>query len=246
MITTYESLFNGEYPIPVKTMRPEEIKGVIVGVHGFAGDKESSCLDFLAQDLEKYGYGVVCFDFPGHGISEADDDTLTLDNCQRDLIFILREVERRYPESDKVIFATSFGAFVSLLPEEESVGWKLIMRSPAVTMGEHTLLDFLGVSEEELKEMGSVSCGYERKMKVTYEFCRQMKEASIYSRSFKRNGLIIHGSEDDAIPLHDIEHFLTYNPQFELKIVEGADHRYKHPGDLKKISEYVKDYISQK
>ena len=44
-----------------------EIKQVVIGVHGFAGDKESSVLIALAEMLEKMNIALVTYDLPFHG-----------------------------------------------------------------------------------------------------------------------------------------------------------------------------------
>ena len=55
-----------------------EMKEIIIACHGFAGDKESSAIEALADEMNRNNVGVICFDFPGHGKSEVDADKLTI------------------------------------------------------------------------------------------------------------------------------------------------------------------------
>ena len=70
-----------EYNINIKEMIPEEVEEIMIAIHGFAGDKESSAITAVANELNKQKIGVIALDLPGHGVSEVDGDYLTLDNC---------------------------------------------------------------------------------------------------------------------------------------------------------------------
>ena len=113
------SLFR-DYEIKCKLFAPEdgEIKQIIVGVHGFAGDKDSSMLRKLGKKLSEMGGALICFDFPCHGESPAGEDLLTVQNCIEDLSFVADHVRKNYPHAKKNIFATSFGGYISLLASE--------------------------------------------------------------------------------------------------------------------------------
>ena len=79
MRTSYFSI-NRDYEIKCKMFLPnhQNMKGVIIGVHGFAGDKDSSMLEQLAQTVCLAETGLVCFDFPAHGESPVGEDMLTI------------------------------------------------------------------------------------------------------------------------------------------------------------------------
>ena len=53
-----------DYPIKHKSFFLEnDVRIFILGVHGFAEDKESSILSELAKALSSEGVSVICFDF---------------------------------------------------------------------------------------------------------------------------------------------------------------------------------------
>ena len=72
-----------DYEIKCKLFLPESgvIKRVILGVHGFAGDKESSMLSRLAESAVLAENALICFDFPEHEESAQSVDSLTIANC---------------------------------------------------------------------------------------------------------------------------------------------------------------------
>ncbi len=73
-----------EYKISAKIYLLNEdikLKEIIIACHGFAGDKGSSAIKLLAEEMIKNKVGVICFDLPGHGESQTNATKLTIDNC---------------------------------------------------------------------------------------------------------------------------------------------------------------------
>ena len=88
-------------------------------------------------------------------------------------------------------------------------------------------------------------------------FCRQIM-SMIYSDYYKdllnndiinlynkkRKILIIQGDKDNVAPIRDTIEFMEKNkPYINLKILEGADHRMKNPGELEKVIKWSIDYL---
>ena len=55
-------------------------KEVLIAVHGFAGDKDSSVIIAVAEDLANYGIATISFELPNHG-ADACEDVLKLISC---------------------------------------------------------------------------------------------------------------------------------------------------------------------
>jgi len=230
------SLPCGEYDIPCKLFVPPFGKptGIVIGVHGFAGDKNSSVLTQLALALHKEGWGLVCFDFPAHGDSTAPDEALRVDNCKRDLMTVVSWMKAEYPDAAYGLFATSFGGYIALLCADNLKGIRKVLRAPAVTMATALENIVAPITRAELFENGAV-CGFERKMHVSGSFYRDLLEHpfSIPDEPF----VIIHGTEDDVIPFAAVKHLSELHDNIRLIAVEGADHRFKRLGDLEIILE---------
>ncbi|MDO5132548.1 MAG: RNA 2'-phosphotransferase [Eubacteriales bacterium] len=107
-----------KYSLPV--LRDKPLKGIILGIHGFSGSKESTGLHVLAKRVVPEGYGLVSFDLPSHWKSPASPQMLTVENAMRDILFMAGECRREFPDVPKYIFATSFGAYLTLLCCQEA------------------------------------------------------------------------------------------------------------------------------
>ena len=179
------------YAIPCKycmpVLRDKPLKGIILGIHGFSGSKESTGLHVLAKKVVPEGYGIVCFDLPAHWKSPAAPEMLKVENAMRDIFFMAEECRREFPDLPKYIFATSFGAYLTLLCCKESscliaggdkgdknltaaggekaltpaggalADYHIILRAPAVTMPE-VFLNLLNMTAEEFRAKAPLDC----------------------------------------------------------------------------------------
>lgn len=109
------------YEIKCKIFLPEDqnVKSLIVGVHGFAGDKESSMLEQLAQECSINETALICFDFPAHGESPVQEDMLTIENCKNDLLDVLSHAKSLYP------LISFLQALVAILRCYVLIDWKV-------------------------------------------------------------------------------------------------------------------------
>ena len=233
------------YPISCKIYAPDsEAQGVILGVHGFAGDKESSALRKLAKAASKRNTALICFDFPAHGDSKAEEDAFTIENCIQDVLTMAEHIRQQYPNSKKFLFATSFGGFITLLCLKHLVDFQMVLRAPAVTMPEHILLDLLGATEEVFAKQGVITCGFERKIRLPYRFYQELKKHSVMEVPHDTPMLVIHGDRDDVVPHTDILRYCENHPSAKLCVIPGADHRFKKPGELEQVIDHTLHYWS--
>lgn len=238
----------GELQVPCKIYEPGcgGITRVIIGVHGFAGDKDSSVLAAIGEEMGFYQTATVTFDFPGHGDSPMPARTLNLRNCYRSLMTAVELARQQYPEAKEFcIFATSFGAYVTLLAMDEltqQLGHiKLALRAPAVRMAE-TFLTMVRLSEEQFLKKGRVICGYHRKMEVSYSFYEELTTHNAMA-GYDMPMMILQGDRDDIVLPHDVEFFRLLNDQAKLVMFPGTDHRFKGEGELDMIVDLARDWF---
>ena len=57
----------GEMNIPCRVYEPDfsDVDQVLIGIHGFGGNKDSSVLRAVAEEMYFYRTATVVFDFPG-------------------------------------------------------------------------------------------------------------------------------------------------------------------------------------
>lgn len=229
------------YSIPCKIFMPDaQVKKIIIGVHGFAGDKESSVLFALAEQLVKNEGALICFDFPAHGKSEALDNQLRVENCMQDLLDVADYVRDKFPQKEYGIFGTSFGGYITLLCGDKLREFKKVLRAPAVTIAESFVEKIIPVSKDEFLKQGGALCGFERKMYVSVKFYEDLLKYKIQIP--QEEILVIHGTEDDIAPFADVKNIADKHPNIKLIPVIGADHRFKKEGELEQILESAMEW----
>lgn len=237
---------NRDYEIKCKLFSPknQDIKNVIIGVHGFAGDKESSVLEQLAFACSENGTALIGFDFPAHGESPVQEDMLTIENCKNDLLDVLSHVKSLYPYASISIFATSFGGYITLLCADKLEDFPLVLRAPAVSMPKILLENVLKISAGKFRKAGFVVCGFERKIPLPYSFYEDLlQQENILKKEIHQRSLILHGDRDNIVPLSDILGFCKMQKNTKLEIIHSADHRFKNTGEIEKIIRYTKNFI---
>lgn len=246
MRITYFSIQRA-YEIKCKLFLPEtqEINTIIVGVHGFAGDKESSMLNQLASACSENGTALISFDFPSHGESPVQEDMLTIENCKNDLLDVLSYAKSLYPHASISIFATSFGGYVTLLCADRLVDLKLVLRAPAVSMPKILLENVLKMNAEEFRKKGSVSCGFEREIQLPYSFYEDLlQQENVLEKEIFQQSLILHGDNDNIVPISDILDFGKIQKNTKINVIQGADHRFKKKGEIEKIVYTTKEFLN--
>ncbi len=233
-----------KYFVPCKLFTPGgNIKRIVLGVHGFGGDKESSVLTALAENLSEKNCALLCFDFPAHGKSNAPDDCFRVEHCIQSLMEVVKYIRRHFKKSEYGIFATSFGGYITLLCTEKLTDFKKVLRAPAVTMADTFKDKIISVSKEQFVKDGGAVCGFERKMFVSSMFYEDLLNFKIQIP--QEEILIIHGTEDGIVPYFAVDKLANTYKNIKLFTIEGADHRFKKSGELIKIIETTVDWFDQ-
>lgn len=236
------------YEISLKEFLPEKqkIDKVIIALHGFGGDKESSAISLLAEKANKENIAIVAFDFPAHGTSKAEANKLTLDNCIQDFESVEEYVNQRY--NKKIgIFATSFGAYITLLKlskKDQNDYFSIVLRAPAICMNEVFKNAILKENISQYEKRGYSELGYERTMNVEYEYYKELEENNLfdlYNKNYKI--FIIQGTKDDMAHIEDTIKFVENKNNIILHKVEGADHRMKVGTQLNDAIDVCMAYI---
>lgn len=202
----------------------------IVMVHGFTGDKtEHGYFDKVADELHEAGYNVLAFDFAGSG--ESDDEPLRIDKQVEDL-----KVAINYLKSRKVkrvgLFGHSQGGLVALRNYNEGIE-TMVLTSPVTDRMANYADDRLDKRQKsELEEKGQwtiyLENGSREKIVVDQEIIREKESIS---QDELLSGidcpvLIIHGNEDEVVPIESSKKAVQELPNSNLKVIEGLDHSY--------------------
>ena len=228
----YINLKDNNIEIPVKIFLPQNtVKKIIIACHGFGGDKESSTITDLAEEMILKNIAVITFDFQAHGESKLDGKELTIENC----IYNINTVYRYSKKFNAPIslFATSFGAYINLIniARNNNEFQEIVLRSPAIEMA------------KILKENGYAILGFERKMKIPYSFYEELLNNNInkiYDDIEIHKMHIIQGNKDEIAMIEDTIKFVeNHKNQIELNIIDNGDHRMKSPELRQKVMSYA-------
>ena len=242
-------LSEGTLKIPCKLSEPDDgqIRRVVLGVHGLGGSANDDIQTGIAEEMELFYAATVRFDFPAHGDSPMDSSALTLENCVKSLLTAAHWAKQRYPQvEDLCVFATGFGAYVTLIALQKLLEMpgqvRLVVQTPSVMMHK-TLLAMKDISRETFRAMDRITFRAPRPFDVTYSFYEQLQE-NIALTGYPIPMLILHGERDDYIKMSDIRNFHRLNERSKLVIIPGASHRFQEQGAWDMVLDLTRDWFA--
>ena len=232
--------------IPCKLCVPDdgEIRRVVLGVHGFTGSMEDEIQAGIAEEMELFYSATLRFDFPSHG--ENPSDELTLRACRETLLAAAEEAKRRFPEvEDLCIFASGFGAYVTLTTLEELMQLpgkvKLVVQTPGLLMHE-TLLKMIRTSRETLWAMETVTTRTKRPVAVTYSLYEELRDHLVLV-PHPIPMLILQSDNDAVIRSEDMQNFIRLNRGSKLVTIPGTSHRFMEEGAWDMVLDLTRDWF---
>jgi alpha-beta hydrolase superfamily lysophospholipase len=90
----------------------QDVKGIVCVFHGFCGHSEYYVL--LADQLVQYGFKVMSFDYPGHGLSEGEPrgDVKSFMNILKDARQFMAIIQEKNPNIPIILCGESMGGTV--------------------------------------------------------------------------------------------------------------------------------------
>ncbi|MBI3290124.1 alpha/beta hydrolase [Candidatus Microgenomates bacterium] len=215
---------------------PAEGGVIVVMVHGLTGDRhEGGRFDKAAQVLNSSGFNVFRFDFSGCG--ESDDDNLTIEKQVDDLKCVLAYVKSR-GLVDVALLGLSLGACVCARIYDNEIR-AMVFWAPVTNSAEKPE-DYYGPDKvKELAETGVINRLREGTLrqkividKKLFEEWKAINQEELLS-GIDIPVLIVHGDNDQRVPLSDSRQALKYLPSgSRLEVVEGADHIFNEQIDV--------------
>lgn len=241
------TLSRGQLHIPCRLTHPDfgPARRCIIGVHGFGASKDTFVLSSIAEEMGLFGAAMICFDLPAHGENIMTDRDLTLENCTDTLLAVAEYAAQQYPQGDICIFASGFGAYVTLLVLEEleqlAGRIRLVLQTPNVRMAE-SLLAMTGLTEEEFRAKGRVTLDAARKFEVAYSFYQELR-SNVALAAYSTPMLLLHGEKDYVVQFEDIANFNRINDLCKLVIIPGADHQFRTEGAWDMVVDLTRDWF---
>lgn len=239
-------LLHGQIPCKLKTPEGGAIQRIVLGVHGFGGSMEDEIQAGIAEEMTLFGAVSFRFDFPCHG-ENRDHDSLHLQDCLDTLLAVANDASQRYPNvADLCIFASGFGAYVTLLAlprlQQLPQNIRLVVQTPNVCM-HATLLSMLKVSRETLRALDRFTVKAPKPFDVTFSFYEELF-GNIVMSTYEIPMLILQGEADDFINMADIRAFRSINEDAKLVIIPGTSHRFLEDGAWDMVLDLTRDWFS--
>jgi dipeptidyl aminopeptidase/acylaminoacyl peptidase len=200
--------------------------------------------------LNQKAFSTFRFDFFGHGESAGQFADITISEAVDDVQCAIRFVKDSGYERIGLV-GSSFGGFASILAAGSSDDvFVLALKSP--------VSDYLGlliardhdIDIEAWKREGSIAVdgGDGENLRLNYAFFADAEGIDGYS--FAKNiiapTLIVHGDQDETVPLVQSRKTADLIPECRLEIIEGADHTYSDPQHFEIMLRLISDFVACK
>jgi dipeptidyl aminopeptidase/acylaminoacyl peptidase len=220
---------------------------IIILCHGFSTSKEGRTYVRLEEILNNSGISTFRFDFFGHGESEGKFEEITTFEAVDDIHNAIKFLK----ESGYIkigLVGSSFGGMASIIEAGKTDKlYILALKSP--------VSDYLGLihtreDEQEIekwREQGFIDVigvdGETRKL--NYSFYEEAKKVKAYesAQKIKIPALIVHGDEDETVPIEQSKRTANLIENCRLEVIKGGDHTYSNSEHFEKMLSLISEFI---
>jgi dipeptidyl aminopeptidase/acylaminoacyl peptidase len=212
---------------------PEKINpSCVIASHGLLSSKDSEKYIALGEQISREGISMLRFDFRGIGESEGGEEDNTVSKKIADLSAAIDFI-RSYPglENRIGLIGSSLGGFLSLIKasEDKEIRTIVIWATPL-----H--LDDLGTKKQEED--------YPLPPEAFFEDLPKHRLVPLLHKV--SNCLVIHGEEDELVPLDQaLGIFYNLSVPKEIHVIGGADHRFTDPAHRQRAIELSVDWFKK-
>jgi len=225
-------------------------KPIIVLCHGFSTGKDGHTYVRLEEILNGESISTFRFDFFGHGESEGKFEEITTSEAVDDILSAIKFLkECGYKKIGLV--GSSFGGMASIIAASKiNDVYVLALKSP---VSDYTGMAVAWNNEYEIKtwkEKGfiDVSGVDGERRKLNYSFYDDAEKVKGYeaAKKIKIPALIVHGSEDETVPIEQSKRTASLIENCRLEIIECGDHTYSKAEDFEKMLDLISGFIIEK
>lgn len=226
---------SGRLYLPQKSKCP-----MVILSHGFngCGNDFSEYGKVLAQN----GIGACVFDFCGGSLrSKSDLSTteMTVFTEKENLLAVIDFIEKQPATQSIFLFGASMGGLVSALCANDYADkiQGMILLYPALCVADNWNEQFT-----DIKDIPDVHNVWE--VPLGKAFFETLHNFNVFEHTgkFKKDVLIIHGDEDNIVPLEYSQKANEIYTNSKLKIFQGEGHGFSHKNNIQ-VAEMISDFI---
>ena len=202
-------------------------------LHGFRSDSHGQKAKALVAHARLRGYSWVRFDLAAHGGSSGEFEEQNLSGWLTDALCVAHQ----YAPRPLILVGSSLGAWLAVLMARQAqlpvAG--LVLLAPAFNFLQRRYADLPPATQELWRAQGylSVPDPYDgdpdASYRLRYDLIEDAKRHDIMSSplSLPCPLVILHGAQDELVPLSVSEEFLAHvvAPEHELLVIPRGDHR---------------------
>lgn len=239
-------------PIHFENRRGDRLAGELHGdpthvavicCHGMLSTKDGPKHVLLARELERAGLPCLRFDFAGRGASEGRLEDLCFSAQVDDLeaaidLLAARGVERLG------LFGSSMGGAVALLAAARDE--RVVAIATLAAIGHAAAaIERNPTAVAAFESQGYVDTPAGRLGRKLWDDAREHDILSAV-RVLHAPLLVIHGENDDVVPVSDAHDIAATARNASLEIVSGAGHRFDEPGQFRPVVRDVTRFFVDK
>lgn len=225
----------------------DQKKPIIILCHGFSTSKDGRTYVRLEEMLNDREISTFRFDFYAHGESEGNFEEITTSEAVDDVRNAIKFLKKS--EYTKIgLVGSSFGGLASILTASQSDDlYLLALKSP---VSDYKSMAHTRHSEQEINDWKTK--GYidldsvnEERRRLNYSFYEDAEKVDAYeeARKIKIPTLIVHGDEDETVPIEQSIKTARLIENCRLEIIRGCDHVYSNPEHFEKLLNLVSGFI---
>ena len=215
---------------------------MVISCHGMLSNKDGSKHQRLAQELEARDISMLRFDFAGRGESEGRLFDMTYSNERQDLEAAIEHLVAEGAQRFGV-FGSSMGGAVAIITAARDE--RVVALATLAAVG-HT---------EEVEERYPLEIKKWRRQgyieleegPLGVDFLNDALQHDVLSamRVILAPILVVHGLEDEVVPVSDAHDIATAARNARLELVEGADHRFSKATHLRPTMATIADFFGE-
>ncbi len=212
--------------------------------HGFTGHIEEDHIVGVAKAMNQIGVATLRVDLYGHGKSEGEFENHNLYKWLNNILRVVDYAKKLDFVTDLYICGHSQGGLAVILAAamERDVFKALLPLSPALVIPKGAREgNLLGQPFDPENIPDYLLSWDDRKLSGNYIRVAQTVDADKAMKQFKGPVLIVHGDQDEAIPVEfSIEAAKNFD-NCRLEVIKNDDHCYGH--HLDQVCDVIKDFL---
>ena len=211
---------------------------IFIAVHGNMSHKEDEVIVQFAEKAAEAGYQILSFDLPEHGERKNEETLCKVQNCEKDLIGIMKYVRGRYENIS--LFACSMGAYFSLLAYENEKLNQALFLSPVVNMEKiiENMMLWFNVSKDELERKKEIATPVGQVLYWDYYCYVKSNPVSVWNVPTS----VLYGSKDEVTEYDIISEF-TEIFSCDLMIMENGEHYFHTKEQMDFFNEWLNERL---